>query len=1121
MANSLKIYRTQLSPAKNALLEDIEGYLSAIENKPNYYTGSDEMTYSSNNFQYVKPDLDISIKIDVDRDNNDTFNSIGNYVRIEQYQGQENYEVIEKRIWYYFIVGSKWTAQRTLQLQLSLDTINTFGAYIKDIDNWSDKTDIIRQHMPQYELVSRKAEVPKLVEKIDKAGENITIPYFVKTEDKKIEEPGESLDNPEWYLVYITENPAADQMETNNKLPSENSLKCYIYPKNELIISEEAQSFASDWIYDITTNTPTGPYSIYAVIDKEAEIPNTNMNWRWLKSYNPSGYNADHLLIINADDTYSTKNNGAGFSWAFSAKIGDTITFRNETYTCQAIEWFKGHQNDEFKGVSLPVGLFASSDKGFGFWAVKHNGSYYVWVLADCWTISPASWDSNYSCQALISVDSNAYKAFEDGYFYPSIWPNRNYKFDTNGILPKTIHPVPSSPVNITFKDTFKIYYASRYGIDNGQFASWWAVNGTVEATNPSVVDFQYEKLSSIDYFKHDDSRLVKIITVPYCPTNIEFVPTSTGYNLVFDNNIIDKQNEDATWWNETFSVLPYKRLEYLHIEKTFGKYLEPIDFDLDWKENMLDYILTGNLTYKDIKNEPKLKHSDFTQNKLVYADVSNDIRLEDVNLNYDADSKANINIWYQPTNTLSSDQLYKFEVANGEYTNYNNWDTSMVSKRNNELIIYNNQYINYMKYAYDTERTNMEASAKADRQANRINAITGIAGSVLATVGGMASGNPLVAMGGMVSLGATVAKTYSNKEQLETRIANAQRSLESKVDTLKNQAMNANSAGAAIDLLYNYTDNRLHYMKYEVPELLRNLIWDKFYYTGYAHAEQEKPRLTGRILFNFIQCNPVFKDEGSWVYNYYLTDIKDKFNTGITYYHKIDTVLKNADTTELHYDFNQQFENWDVVDLTHAIEYITTLDDSFEDDMYLTTVKIAVDNPFITLGYKYEIQCKYIDEQDWQSYSVEPVNYDFNEFVYKNDGQQAIPVALRARVINVENEPIGSWFSLTVPKPDHDIYNRPIMTLSGAEISLDTEYTLGPDTYMYYQLRMEYNGDIYKYPYNSDDDYANDYTTADTADVAADFLNRGLNINYLTRIYCRIYNEVSGRYSDWISIAW
>ena len=55
-------------------------------------------------------------------------------------------------------------------------------------------------------------------------------------------------------------------METNNKLPSENSLKCYIYPKNELIISEEAQSFASDWTYDITTNTPSGGFSIYAVI---------------------------------------------------------------------------------------------------------------------------------------------------------------------------------------------------------------------------------------------------------------------------------------------------------------------------------------------------------------------------------------------------------------------------------------------------------------------------------------------------------------------------------------------------------------------------------------------------------------------------------------------------------------------------------------------------------------------------------------------------------------------------------------------------------------------------------------------------------------------------------------
>ena len=61
MANSLKIYRTQLTPARNALLEDIEGYLAAIENKPAYYEGDDELTYSSNDFQYIKPDLDVSI----------------------------------------------------------------------------------------------------------------------------------------------------------------------------------------------------------------------------------------------------------------------------------------------------------------------------------------------------------------------------------------------------------------------------------------------------------------------------------------------------------------------------------------------------------------------------------------------------------------------------------------------------------------------------------------------------------------------------------------------------------------------------------------------------------------------------------------------------------------------------------------------------------------------------------------------------------------------------------------------------------------------------------------------------------------------------------------------------
>ena len=73
MANSkIKIYRTNITPERNALVENIERYL-----------GSLTPTYNNDNFQYLKLGLDLDIKI-VMPQNVISNQSLGNYVRIEQ-----------------------------------------------------------------------------------------------------------------------------------------------------------------------------------------------------------------------------------------------------------------------------------------------------------------------------------------------------------------------------------------------------------------------------------------------------------------------------------------------------------------------------------------------------------------------------------------------------------------------------------------------------------------------------------------------------------------------------------------------------------------------------------------------------------------------------------------------------------------------------------------------------------------------------------------------------------------------------------------------------------------------------------------------------------------------------
>ena len=242
----LKIYKTQLTPAKNALLDNIEDYLSLIETHPEWYTGEDKLTYTSNDFQYVKPDIDIKIKINVPLNNNSIFDSIGNYLRLEQKQDNG-----DSAIWYYFIIASKWTAQKTLELTCSMDTINTFHDFINNKDNWSDKTTIIREHQKPVE-----AGLNGFRSVIDRYSEDFEPAVLLKTADEKIEDKS-NISTSEWYLVYKTAVNA-----TGEGSGSENSLDCYIYPSEEFAYSKVTGSSTPFIKNELWFNTPNTAWGI-------------------------------------------------------------------------------------------------------------------------------------------------------------------------------------------------------------------------------------------------------------------------------------------------------------------------------------------------------------------------------------------------------------------------------------------------------------------------------------------------------------------------------------------------------------------------------------------------------------------------------------------------------------------------------------------------------------------------------------------------------------------------------------------------------------------------------------------------------------------------------------------
>lgn len=122
MKSILKIYRTVLTPARNALVDDMLYYL---ENEAELY-------HEEPNFQYQKFALDMNITVLLSQaELSNQF--VGNYVSILQ----------DDKVWYYFVMSYEWKSPNALQLKLSIDSVNTF----RDDFTLTDKTTIDRQHM--------------------------------------------------------------------------------------------------------------------------------------------------------------------------------------------------------------------------------------------------------------------------------------------------------------------------------------------------------------------------------------------------------------------------------------------------------------------------------------------------------------------------------------------------------------------------------------------------------------------------------------------------------------------------------------------------------------------------------------------------------------------------------------------------------------------------------------------------------------------------------------------------------------------------------------------------------------------------------------------------------------
>ena len=188
MATVLKIYRTEITPARNARVDSIDTYLAKCGEK-----------YSDEDFQFIKPQLDININVhigtgfstEVDKDMASVIPSLGNYLTLDL---DPNGSGDKTQRYYYFILEAKWISDETVALKCSLDTINTFWVDL----HWSPKTSIIREHVNRFVDTSAigglSTNMP-LNFQVDKASEGVAPARMIKTSDETVSQPNSPVDN--------------------------------------------------------------------------------------------------------------------------------------------------------------------------------------------------------------------------------------------------------------------------------------------------------------------------------------------------------------------------------------------------------------------------------------------------------------------------------------------------------------------------------------------------------------------------------------------------------------------------------------------------------------------------------------------------------------------------------------------------------------------------------------------------------------------------------------------------------------------------------------------------------------------------------------------------------------
>lgn len=898
------------------------------------------------NFQYIKHSLNITIKVDIDQHNLEyIFANDVNYIIIKN-NFTDTQGNLPKEVGY-FVINKKWLAQKTIEYTLLCDVINSFN----DTVEISNKTRILRQHKDRWQrrITGQQAHIGNIT-----THQKSYFDYSDFNELKILWFQNAGLTSEICFLYDLTRQSIdlGDEWKTIRfgyyGMSSINPAKYYWIDEDYNVIGQINHTPSdADWIeityggiagmpVDVISDgnhisipaqakyiavygqTLTSEYSgVYVQIDDWDDLPEEEYEQALIDFedyyeliektgvYIPAVIGSDKIIPII--DRYSENISPMLY--------GGTKYFLKEKGQLSDVNWYLVYKNQNNPDDSLvnPVDCYLYGSRQLT--VAPADTSTASFDEDDIWDIlCDINWyenkqDFNYDVANIILHLGEKLGIEICGTDNPTCslhFTGGNIDW-TGSLSGKVLIIQPmfaGSPDRMIlwialydenggfgasyFSKAFEITDTFSFTFTNGKIARQcndenFSDQPSEIITWPQVNMFvgvgQSAYVKSIDDVNRTDAKLIKIIKLPYCPANITL--DENGYIRYSDQWVYDSNDQSLKLNN-----FKTKFARMLDIEQPLTPWTNAFR-ELDYEQEV------NPNADRDERFETKLYHSDFYLPKVIYDSFSFTFQLELMTTH----PENKWGIQYNVSNNITSRFMFTFMnyyCGDNETRDYNN---ILYIARNNECVIFNQQYVNYIRTGYQYDKKSMELFIQQQNLGYTLDTIQSSITTGQSAFRSYQKSDYLSMLGGYANFGFNIAQAAISKRYAEI---SKQMELDAKKTQLQNQATGVIDAND-VDLLDVYSQNKLALKIYEVSPRMKKALFNLFFYCGYICEEQGIPDTTSRLRFNFVQAEIVFVKTPNLPQEM-IEELKNKYLAGITFLHAYDGQI----------DYDQAYENWE-----------------------------------------------------------------------------------------------------------------------------------------------------------------------------------------------------------------